>query len=280
MTNNEISKKATKVFNATWGECVMIHLYLTLLLFMLIAVYEIFMLLSRMSLTPFEIIDSYVPKSTQRMVGIMLSSVVVLIAYIPAVFMVRRYYIGLTTDALLYRSRQYFMSNLSRTRRTAILCFLITNMLKFMVLTPAILSSYIVYRCAFVSRLDDLSTFVLIVFMLSLGFTIVWAAFWLRYCISLTLAKYIVTLSPKINIFDACDLSRKIMDSKTSRYVSFWLYNSRYLLCCLLIFPSCIAIPYVRISYIYFVRELLGPYWQDKYPLMIERWQRRAAAHI
>ena len=53
-----------------------------------------------------------------------------------------------------------------------------------------------------------------------------------------------------------------------------------WLLPCLLLFPSSMCIPFVKISYTVFVRELMGNYWQDKYPLMIERWRRRSAAHL
>ena len=116
--------------------------------------------------------------------------------------------------------------------------------------------------------------------MLALGFTLVWLGLWIKYCISLSLTRYIVTLSPKMNIFDACDLSCRLMDSKHTRYIFFWIYNLRYLLPCLLIFPSSVFIPYVKISYTIFVKELMGNYWQDKYPLMIERWRRRSAAHL
>ena len=279
MTNKEIAKKAHSIFYSTWSECIALHLHITIILFLLLSTIQVISLLVKGSFSLFDIVDNYVPQSTQRTMGIMVISVVVLLLYVPVVYMLRRYYINLITGDKISTAKQYFMHNISSARKAAVSCLLTTTMLRAIVLIPALLSSYMVYRCAFVSRLENLNTMILILFMLALGFTLVWSVFWVKYCIGLSLTKFIITLSPKMNIFDACDLSQKIMDANITRYLSFWAYNIRYIIPCAMIFPSCVFVPYIRLSYTVFVKDLLGSYWQDKYPIMIERWQRRAT-HI
>lgn len=280
MTDREISKKAFEYYRQSWGQGIALHFYMLFVLFLISTSVRVFGLLIRYNTPPFNIMNAYVPRMTRMFVLGAVGIVAVMMIFIPSAYMLRRYYIGMITGAKLSTTRQYFGSNLPGTNRISITCAVTLGFLKICMLLPAMISSYIVYRCAFVSRLENLNTFILILFMLALGFTLVWAGFWIRYCISLSLTRYIVTLSPKMNIFDACDLSCRLMDSKHTRFIFFWLYNLRFLLPCLLIFPSPVLIPFVKISYTIFVRELMGQYWQDKYPLMIERWRRRSAAHL
>ncbi|MBO6141165.1 MAG: hypothetical protein J6O40_05150 [Ruminococcus sp.] len=280
MTNRQISQKAVEYYRDSWGQGIALHFYMVFVYILILASVRVFGLLYEHNSPPFNIISTYVPRTTMLIVFGAVGTISVMLAYIPSMFMMRRYYIGIVSGSRLSTTRQFFGANLPFINRISITCALTMFFLKACTLLPALISSYIVYRCAFVSRLENLSTAILILFMLALGFTLVWAGFWIRYCISLCLTRYIVTLSPKINIFDACDLSCRLMDSNHTRFILFWVYNLRYLLPCLLLFPSSVCIPFVKISYTVFVRELMGNYWQDKYPLMIERWRRRSAAHL
>ena len=280
MTDRQISKKAYEYYKYAWGQGIALHFYMMFIIALILSSQRVFVLLYKYNTPPFNIINTYVPHSTRMLAFAALGIVSVMMIYIPSMYMLRRYYIGMISGSKLSTSRQYFGANLTSTNKISIICAIVMGFLKLCTLVPAIISSYIVYRCAFVSRLENLNTFILIIFMLALGFTLVWAGFWIKYCISLCLTRYIVTLSPKMNIFDACDLSCRLMDSKHTRYIFFWIYNLRFLVLCLLVFPMSVVIPYVKISYTLFVKELMGSYWQDKYPLMIERWKRRSAAHL
>ena len=280
LTNREISAKARTVYRRHWGLGVVLHFYLLFVIILMLSTARLFELLYEKDTAPLSYIKTYVPKATRFMVLGIISSVMVLMIYIPTMYMLRRYFIGMVANYRISTTRQFFGANLSSTNAISIRCAAVMLFLKLITALPGAISSYIVYRCIFVARLENLSKWILILFMLALGFTLVWFGFWCRYCISLCLTRYIVTLSPKMNIFDACDLSCRLMDSKHTRYIFFWAYNLRYLLLCLAVFPISIVVPYVKISYTLFVKELLGQYWQDKYPLMIERWKRRSAAHI
>lgn len=276
MSIKEINKIAHDHFTKGWCTGIVLFIYRMFVATLLAAVIRLFSIFAVKRYGPFEIIYEYVPARTRMIVyGVMLFAAIMII-YVPALYMLRRYYIGIIYGREMSTTRQYFGAYIRQTKKVAVSCASVRLMLKFFTLVPAMLSSYIVYRCAFVSRLENLNTAILIVFMLSLGFTLVWIGFWIKYCISLCLAPYIMTLSPKMDPFDACDLSCRLMDGKHTVYISFWFYNLRYILPCALVFPAFICVPRVQISYTVFVRELLGMYWQDKYPLMIERWKRRA----
>ena len=280
LTNKQISEKARGIYRRYWGQGLVLHFYLLFVLMLILATARVFELLYSSGTPPFNYIKQYVPRATRFAFLGLVGAVMVMFIYIPTTYMLRRYFIGMISSYKISTTRQFFGANLPATNAISIKCAAAMLFLKICTLLPAALSSYIVYRCAFVARLENLSKLVLIVFMLSLGFTLVWLGFWIKYCISLSLTRYIVTLSPKMNIFDACDLSCRIMDSKHLLFISFWVYNLRYLVLCVLVFPTSLAVPFVKISYTLFVKELLGQYWQDKYPLMIERWRRRSAAHI
>ena len=280
MTDRQIAEKARAIHRHYWGLGIALHFYLMFVVILIVATTRVLTLLYKSQTPPFNYIKQYVPKMTRYAFVVIVGGVMIFCIFVPAMYMLRRYYIGMLSHYRISTTRQYFGANLPFTNKVSIRCAAVMFFLKVCTLLPAMISAYIVYRCIFVSRLENLSKFVLIAFMLALGFTIIWFVLWIKYCISLCLTKYIVTLSPKMNIFDACDLSCRLMDSKHLRYVMFWLYNARYLVLCVFLFPVSIVVPYVKISYTLLVKELLGQYWQDKYPLMIERWKRRSAAHI
>ena len=83
-----------------------------------------------------------------------------------------------------------------------------------------------------------------------------------------------MTLNPRTNIFDACDLSVRLMDGQHGRYISFLLSFVMYVPALLLVYPVFIIYPYFRLSYIVFLQDIMGSYWQDKMPSMIKRWRK------
>ena len=145
MTNKEITKKAHSIYYSTWSECIALHLHITIILFLLLSTVQVIKLLVKDSFSLFDIVDNYVPQSTQRTMGIMVISVVVLLIYVPVVYMLRRYYINLITGDKISTASQYFMHNLSSARKASVNCLLTTTMLRLIVLSPALLSSYMVY---------------------------------------------------------------------------------------------------------------------------------------
>lgn len=122
---------------------------------------------------------------------------------------------------------------------------------------------------------EQLSLCDLVLFMLSIGFTIVWAGELVHYYVSLFLVKYIIAINPRANFFDACDLSVKLMDGKHQRYFEHMFGLIPCMLPAVLIYPLFIIYPYMTEANLLFAKEIMGDYWQDKIPTMARRWERQ-----
>lgn len=122
---------------------------------------------------------------------------------------------------------------------------------------------------------EQLSFGDLVLFMLSIGFTIVWAGELVHYFISLSLVKYIIAINPRANFFDACDLSVKLMDGKHQRYFEHLISLLPCLLPAVFIYPLLIIYPFMIEANLLFAKEIMGDYWQDKIPTMARRWERQ-----
>ena len=122
--------------------------------------------------------------------------------------------------------------------------------------------------------LTFLTSWGLFVFMFFIGFTIIWLAVYIKYCASLALAPYIMSLNPRTNIFDACDLSAKLMDGHYGDYFSLIRSFAIYLPLVVLVYPFFLLYPFWAASYNIMIKEIMGSYWQDKMPSMIRRWQK------
>ena len=83
-----------------------------------------------------------------------------------------------------------------------------------------------------------------------------------------------MVLNPRTNIFDACDLSVRLMDGKHVRYITFVASYLKFLPFMLLIYPFFGVYPYFKVSYSLFMYELLGDKNHDKMPGMIKRWKK------
>ena len=95
-----------------------------------------------------------------------------------------------------------------------------------------------------------------------------------RHWLTMEMPTWAHTLNPRTNIFDACDLSVRLMDGQHGRYISFLLSFVMYIPALLLVYPVFIIYPYFRLSYIVFLQDIMGSYWQDKMPSMIKRWRK------
>ena len=151
---------------------------------------------------------------------------------------------------------------------------LVMNFLKLVMFSPIVLSGYLIYMWGQRNRTDELTSLGLFVFMLCIGFTIIWTGIFIKYCASLALAPYIMSLNPRTNVFDACDLSAKLMDGHYGQYLSLLLSFVVYLPLMVLIYPIFVLYPFWAASYDTLIKDIMGDYWQDKMPAMIRRWQK------
>lgn len=187
---------------------------------------------------------------------------------------VRRMFIDITVGKDYILTRQYIFAHTNEFIRLSLRSSLIMNFLKFVMLTPALLSCYMIYLWSMRNRTDELTSLGLFVFMLCIGFTIIWLGLFVKYCASLALAPYIMSLNPRTNVFDACDLSAKLMDGHYGQYFSLIISFVVYVPLLILIYPIFVLYPFWAASYDTMIKDIMGSYWQDKMPSMIRRWQK------
>ena len=187
---------------------------------------------------------------------------------------VRRMFVDITIGKDYILTRQYIFAHTNEFIRLSLKSSLIMNFLKFVMLMPALLSCYLIYLWSMRNRTDELTSPGLFVFMLCIGFTIIWLGFFVKYCASLALAPYIMSLNPRTNVFDACDLSAKLMDGHYGQYFSLIISFVVYVPLLILIYPIFVLYPFWAASYDTMIKDIMGSYWQDKMPSMIRRWQK------
>lgn len=187
---------------------------------------------------------------------------------------VRRLFVDISMGKSCIPSRQYIFAHTNEFIKLSLRNSLVLNFNKFVMLVPAILSIAFIYRWGVKNRTGELTSLGLFVFMISIGFTIIWLGVFFRYCASLSLAPYIMSLNPRTNIFDACDLSAKLMDGHYGEYFSLIRSFAIYLPLVVFIYPFFLLYPFWAASYNIMIKEIMGSYWQDKMPSMIRRWQK------
>lgn len=200
----------------------------------------------------------------------------ILISVMPEFYICRRLFIDISKNRNFVTTRLYIQNNFIKIYTRSLYTSLVTGMLKIIAATPIAIGVYEIYYWGWVCKLDELTSIGLFCFMLSLGFTFVWTGVFLHYCVSLSLTNYIMTLNPRANIFDACDLSVKLMEGKHERYVRFVFSFLKFIPLLLFVYPVFVLVPYYVFSRLTFIEDIMGIYWQDKMPAMIQRWKKHA----
>ncbi|MCD8096184.1 MAG: hypothetical protein LUE12_08680 [Ruminococcus sp.] len=147
--------------------------------------------------------------------------------------------------------------------------------LKLLVLLPISVGIYGVVYFAQLSLRGEITLFGMVLFMLSLGFSIVWLGECVHYYMSLSLVKYIIVLNPRVNFFDACDLSVKLMENQHLRLMSFYFSLLPIFLLLIFAYPLLLIYPYFSECKVLLAKELMGNHWQDKLPAMSRRWEKQ-----
>ncbi|WP_028506079.1 hypothetical protein [Ruminococcus sp. FC2018] len=186
----------------------------------------------------------------------------------------RRLFLDISMGRDYILTRQYIFAHTNEFIRLSLRTSLVLTFMKLVMLMPLLLSSYMIYRWSMRNTTQSLTSWGLFVFMFFIGFTIIWLAVYIKYCASLALAPYIMSLNPRTNIFDACDLSAKLMDGHYGDYFSLIRSFAIYLPLVVLVYPFFLLYPFWAASYNIMIKEIMGSYWQDKMPSMIRRWQK------
>ena len=136
LTNREIAKKAREIHRRCWAQGVFLHFYLLFVILLILVSARVFTLLYESGTPPFNMIKNYVPKVTQLIFLAGLIAISLLVIYIPALYMLRRYYIGMVQNDRISTTRQYFGANLSGTKLIAMRCAVTMLFLKLFTPQP------------------------------------------------------------------------------------------------------------------------------------------------
>lgn len=186
----------------------------------------------------------------------------------------RRMFIDILAGGNHISTRQYISAHAGEYYFKAVASSFIYNLLKVIMSVPIFIGMYGIYYWSYTSRLKELTSVGLFFFMLSFGLTVVWTGVFIYYCISISLTPYIMALNPRANVFDACDLSVRLMDGQHYKYIRFVLSYIKYIPLLFFVYPIYILFPYFMLGYTVFVKDIMGDYWQDKMPAMIKRWKK------
>ncbi|MBR6044235.1 MAG: DUF975 family protein [Ruminococcus sp.] len=276
MTNREIKRLALDRLRGKWGTCVALTVFKASFVLALIAIEAmIYVILDHLGIE-----YSYWPSAVfgTDLGRFMLSAriLVILLLMIPEVYIMRRLLLDICVGNNFLDTRRYIQQNSRRIYAKTIAGTVVPFMLKCFAAVPLFISIYIAHYFGTARSGEQLTTAALFLFMLAIGFSIVWVGVLVHYSISLSLTKYIMTLNPRANVFDACDLSVRLMDGHHMRYLSLLFSFVKYIPLMLLIYPIFAIEPYIRVSFAMLAKDIMGSYWQDKYPAMIKRWSKYA----
>lgn len=226
--------------------------------------------------------DSYHPldlnmyaKSRTALVFLLFRGTVYLALFSALMFLVCRSFINFTSDNAGNGVSRFLSGHAKKLLLPSLRSYMRFMLLKMLVALPLAVSVYgIIYYFRLGAR-GNVGLFGLMCFMISIGFTIIWSGVLLRYYLSLCLVPYIIDLNPRADLFDACDLSIKLMDGKHIRVVSFMISLIPVLLPCLFVYPFLFIYPYITECRLLLAKEIMGEYWQDKIPAMAKRWQKQ-----
>ncbi len=227
-------------------------------------------------------IEGYQPLETEFYTGFsagMILLVIRLVIYnellIGMSYMVHRYFINITQGTP--QVAKYMSHHMKKMFLPNLVCGIKLMIYKLMLCLPLFIGIFGISHYYHKGITGDISMSGLVIFMLCIGFSIVWVGELVHYFTSLSLVKYIIQLNPRANFFDACDLSVKLMAGRHREVASFIIGSLPVLLPCVLIYPIALVYPFVTECRTILAREIMGDHWQDKIPAMAKRWEKQLA---
>ena len=275
MSDREIRLHARHRLTRNSGECVSLMVFqFSLVALILLCESTLYLSLRTVGYTwLYSVKDFFGGKSSTLLFWIS-KSVVEFTILAPSFGLVRRLFLDIATKTDIVETRQYISAHSVKFYSSAFYSALIQSFIKLTVMTPGLLTIYGIYHWSREITLNELTSRTLFALMANLSLTAVWAFLAGRYFISLSMTPYIMALNPRSNVFDACDLSVRLMEGKHLRYIVFILHFVRFLPALLLVYPFFVIYPYFKVSYSLFMFEMLGDRNHDKMPGMIKRWKK------
>lgn len=275
MTNSEIRKTAARRLAQSSGDCVSLMMYQFALVAVLV-LSEMLMYLALQSVGYrwlYDLKALMAGRGSTLVFWISKTAVEYTIAS-PCFSLVRRLYLDVAMGGEMAETKQYMIAHSAKYFSSAFYASFIQMIVKLTAVTPGVLSAIGVYHFARVITLNQLTSRALFALTACISITAVWLFLSVHYLISLAMTPYILSLDPRMNVFDACDRSVRLMNGKHGQYLIFLLHFVRYLPVMLLVYPFFLIYPYFKVSYSLFMWELMGEKGRDKVSGMIKRWKK------
>ena len=276
-TNREIRREAAEKLAAGSDVAAVgtIFFFAALAMMMLLET-VIYFAAKLLGMTKYEPLDPELYTSMSTGAILLLTRLVIYYILLTAVsYMIRRYFINIaqgTQQVVKYMSR-----HMRRLFLPSMVCGIKLMVYKLMLCFPLAIGVYGIDHYYSKGMTGNIKMTGLMMFMLCIGFSLVWLGELVHYFISLSLVKYIIELNPRANFFDACDLSVKLMDGKHREVIVFAIELLPAVLLCVLIYPAAAVYPYITECRTILAREIMGDHWQDKIPAMAKRWEKQLA---
>ncbi len=277
MSSKEIRKLALKkIINGSDMALISTVYFFTAVLFVTLSEMLIYILVKMAGIEDYHPLDiSYYLRSRPALILLIVRCSGYVTLFSALLFLVCRSFISFTAETESKGISKFLTGHVGKLLLPSLRNNARLLLLKILVATPLTVSVYGIVHYARLGERGGVSMAGLLLFMVSIGFTIVWIGVLIRYYISLSLVPYIIDLNPRANFFDACDLSVKLMDGKHMYALGFMFSLLPVLLPCLLVYPTFIVYPYILECQLLFAKEIMGDYWQDKIPAMARRWQKQ-----
>lgn len=275
MTDAEIRRCATQKLAGYSGDCVSLMVFqFSIIALVLLSESILYLALRSVGYTWLYSLDDLIEGRATTWIFWVSKTLFEFTMVSPFFGLVRRLYMDIAMGSDIMDTREYVSAHSVKFYSNSFYAAFIQLVIKTTAITPAILTAYSACYWVREIRLSELTSGALFALMASLSMTVVWLFIALRYYISLALTPYIMALNPRCNVYDACDLSVKLMEGRHGRYLSFMAYFIKFVPALLLVYPYFAVYPYLKVSYALFMRELLGDRNQDKLPGMIKRWKK------
>ena len=276
MSNRELKKKAYSRLNGRWGTVSALMMFkLAFILAFVAAELLLYEILRKMDIQ-YSLYPSYMFGTNLGRFMVCVRILMICLLFMPEFYVLHRIMTDIYLGRNFIETRRYIQLNVRRLLPKIVGGTLLPLFLRILVLSPLGLGIYSIYYWGWVRSGERLTTLGLFIFMISIGFTIVWAGVFIHYSISLKLTKFILALNPRANVFDACDLSVRLMEGQHMRYLGFLASFVKFLPLAVMIYPMLAIEPIFRMSELAFAQDVMGDYWQDKFPAMIHRWRKYA----
>lgn len=275
MTDTEIKQSAAKRFAKNSGDCVALMIYqYSVITFVLLSEYAAYTAFKNVGYDWFYNIKEIVRGNGMTWTFWICKTVIEMTLIAPCNNLVRRLFLDIAMDRDITESRRYITAHSVKYFSKACYSAFIQWFIKITALVPGLIAICGINYWAHEITLKEVTSGALFCLTACLSTTAAWTFLTVKYYISLSMTPYIMALNPRTNIFDACDLSVRLMDGKHVRYISFLAGYLKFLPFMVLIYPFFGVYPYFKVSYSLFMYELLGDKNHDKIPGMIKRWKK------